>query len=220
MGTSQSSKDKFLNEVCKHVTSTVEHKQIRKELSDHIEDSLGYESLEDTLLNLGDPEIIGNELNDLYKPWIGRLWRASIVIIVVLTVILGSSLLLLIPEKNKSSITYMTSHIDKESREYNSNSVNNQGREVYLRTITKSTREVRLQFLSYGDTYSALLSVNDFSDLVINGEAVGFRAAVDPLRSVVTIILVPDIYIEDIETLSIKVNGELIQITQSDEEEL
>lgn len=220
MGTSQSSKDKFLNEVCKHVASTVEHRQIRKELSDHIEDSLEYESLEDTLLNFGDPETIGNELNDLYKPWIGRLWRASIVVIVILAVILGRSLVSSIPQRSKSSITFMTSYVNNESWEYNSNSVNNQGREVYLRSITKTSHEVRLRFHSYDDTFSAFLSINDFSDLIINGEEVGFKEAVDPLSSVNILILVPDIYIEDIETLSIKVNGELIQITQSDEEEL
>lgn len=220
MDTSQSTKDKFLNEVCKHVASTVEHKKIRNELSDHIDDSLEYESLEDTLINLGDPEMIGNELNDLYKPWIGRLWRASIVMIVILTVILGSSLVSLIPEKGKTSVTFMISYVNNEGREYNSNSVNNQGREVYLRTITKTTHEVRLRFNSYDDTYSAFLSITDFSDLVINGERVGFKAGVDALRSVNSLILVPDTYIEDIETLSIKVNGELIQMTKSDGEEL
>lgn len=70
-------KEKFLDQVCELVRVKKMHKQIRKELNDHIEDQRDEyilrgmdkdEALIKSIEDMGDPLLVGKELNEAHKP--------------------------------------------------------------------------------------------------------------------------------------------------------
>ena len=72
-----------------------DRKEVRAELSAHLEDkALDFqrifpglteaEAQERASAEMGDPEEVGRELAKIHKPWLGYLWRASRVLIVLL----------------------------------------------------------------------------------------------------------------------------------------
>ncbi len=87
--------DDFLDMTVKHVKFSFDRGDIRKELSEHMEDM--YEDMlsegvsEDEARHraveyMGDAEEIGKELNKEHKPWIGWLWIATRFVAVMLFV--------------------------------------------------------------------------------------------------------------------------------------
>lgn len=84
--------ENWCDEVVKEVRFHPDHKAIRKELTDHYEDrsaglrQAGYswdEARERTLAAMGDPAEVGRLLNRVHKPWLGWLWLASRVLLVL-----------------------------------------------------------------------------------------------------------------------------------------
>jgi len=86
----------WCDEVLRQVHFRPDHKAIRTELEAHYEDrsenlrKMGYgwdEARERTLAAMGDPVEIGRALNRVHKPWLGRLWMASRLLLVLLVLL-------------------------------------------------------------------------------------------------------------------------------------
>lgn len=80
---SQNIKDEFLDKVIEQIQFKPDRNKVRQELEDHIEDKLEYQSLEESIDELGNPIEIGESLNDIHNPFIGRLWMVSRIILMV-----------------------------------------------------------------------------------------------------------------------------------------
>lgn len=119
------SKDSFIDQVLSYIKFKHDHKSIRSELNNHIEDSKefylenGYDLETATKLsinNMGSPEIIGSELNKQHNPVIGYIWyvtkRLAILLTIFTIVSSGPFILMLLFNKNplhefpKSQILY------------------------------------------------------------------------------------------------------------------
>lgn len=80
----------YVNQILREVYFSFDHKKIKKELLDHMED-LEIEFKETNLekrdelicQEMGDPTVIGKELNQIHNPWIGYLWFVSRILMVV-----------------------------------------------------------------------------------------------------------------------------------------
>ena len=80
---SQNIKDEFLDKVIEQIQFKPDRNKVRQELEDHIEDKLEYQSLEESIDELGNPIEIGESLNDIHNPFIGRFWMVSRIILMV-----------------------------------------------------------------------------------------------------------------------------------------
>lgn len=81
-----STKEQYIRSVLKHVHFIFDHNSIRKELLNHMEDlqdeinriNIDHNQNEELVIQeMGDPELIGRELNKVHKPWLGWLWIVS-----------------------------------------------------------------------------------------------------------------------------------------------
>lgn len=171
---SQNFKDDFLDEVCRHVSAKVEHKSIRKELGDHVDDAVFYYGQAEAIEHLGDPASIGNELNTLYNPWVGRLWQMSRVTIVILMVILLTSINFKGIIGDGSFDVMVENFNEISNRTYKANTVQSDGNTFQLRTIIRYQDEIKFQIASFDSLYSGANINTVFSDLKVNGEYVHF----------------------------------------------
>lgn len=86
-------KQHFLKSVLDQVVFVFDHKAIRQELLEHMEDLEEHFEQQDLdkdqadekiLFEMGDPEEIGQALNQVHNPWLGWLWVVSNIILVLL----------------------------------------------------------------------------------------------------------------------------------------
>lgn len=91
-------KDRFLDEVIKCIKFPFDRVEIRRELEDHILDSMEYhmengygeeEAEKLSVQGMGDAEIIGKALNKEHNPFVGWMIGVTNVIIVILVIITG-----------------------------------------------------------------------------------------------------------------------------------
>lgn len=84
-------RDEFLDDVIQCVKFQWDRHKIREELANHIEDRRDYytskgmtedEAELNAVSTMGDAKEIGEALNKVHKPWIGRLWIATTVLLV------------------------------------------------------------------------------------------------------------------------------------------
>ncbi|HKM28780.1 MAG TPA: permease prefix domain 1-containing protein [Anaerovoracaceae bacterium] len=85
-------RDEFLDDVIQCVKFQWDRHKMREELADHIEDRRDYyvakgmaedEAELKAVSTMGDAKEIGEALNMVHKPWIGRLWIVSTVLLVL-----------------------------------------------------------------------------------------------------------------------------------------
>lgn len=69
----------WLDTATKKIYFRPDRKAVRRELEAHLEDLREASGLDEdaALKEMGDPEIIAEELGRLHRPWLGYLWRAS-----------------------------------------------------------------------------------------------------------------------------------------------
>jgi hypothetical protein len=88
--------DRFLKEVLTCVKFPFDREDIRRELEDHILEKIefymeqGYDEKaaeEKSVNDMGNPKDIGKELNRQHNPWLGCLWKASNVLLVISVII-------------------------------------------------------------------------------------------------------------------------------------
>lgn len=99
-------KESFLNLVCQSVRAKNLHKKIRKELSDHIEDQteayITKEGMDENqaliraIEDMGDPLLVGKELNEAHKPLVE--WSVLITTVLFLLISAGMQYLFSITE--------------------------------------------------------------------------------------------------------------------------
>ena len=90
---------------CRRVTEQVDfrpdRRAIARELEDHYADHRqalleeGYDrelASQRALEALGDPEEVGKALNHVHKYWLGQLWQASVLLVLLAAVVLGCTL--------------------------------------------------------------------------------------------------------------------------------
>lgn len=87
--------DDYVKNVLNQIAFVFAHKNIKRELMSHLNDlydeyvEQGFESSERirrVLEDMGDPVIIGKELNQIHHPLIGWLWYLSHIAVIVLAV--------------------------------------------------------------------------------------------------------------------------------------
>lgn len=86
----------FISRVLEEIKFRPDHKAIRQELLEHIEDETGWlcgqgmsknEAEAQAVLSMGEPEAIGRELNQVHRPLIGWAWQLSRAALIVAAVV-------------------------------------------------------------------------------------------------------------------------------------
>ena len=93
---SEYNKEEFIERVVKKVHFAPDRYDIQEELAGHIEDSMAEMTEKEALARMGDPDVIGMELNKQHNPIIGYLWYFSRIPLVLLSIIIAFQLLALI----------------------------------------------------------------------------------------------------------------------------
>ena len=89
----------FLDAVLREVRFSLDHDEIRAELTAHLEDEGEYLAARDGLTTseaeaeavrrMGDAKTLGKELNKAHDPWIGRLWVLTSILMVAALFVYG-----------------------------------------------------------------------------------------------------------------------------------
>lgn len=94
-------KDEYINKILMHVKNPFVKEKIKKELLNHLEEKEDYymsknfnqtEAQEKAIEAMGDPETIGQELNEVHKPYISYLIIASRVLLIAAIISISLSL--------------------------------------------------------------------------------------------------------------------------------
>lgn len=106
-------KDEYINKILIHIKNPFVKEKIKRELLNHLEEKEDYymsknfnqtEAQEKAIEAMGDPETIGQELNEVHKPYISYLVIASRVLLIAAIISISLSLYPLIIDF-KDSIT-------------------------------------------------------------------------------------------------------------------
>ena len=90
----------WLDTATKEIRFGPDRRRVRQELEDHILDRMeaaeakglsGYEAEKAAVEAMGNPEPVARELGRLHRPWLGYLWRASQVLLVVLALCIAAN---------------------------------------------------------------------------------------------------------------------------------
>lgn len=90
----------WLDAATKEIRFGPDRRRVRQELEDHILDRMeaaearglsAYEAEKAAVEAMGDPGPVARELGRLHRPWLGYLWRASQVLLVVLVLCIAGS---------------------------------------------------------------------------------------------------------------------------------
>ena len=147
---SQNIKDEFLDKVIEQIQFKPDRNKVRQELEDHIEDKLEYQSLEESIDELGNPIEIGESLNDIHNPFIGRLWIFSRLVLIITILISAQLVYKEIKQKNeytKSNYSYTGTdyHINNN---FNNVKYSNNGIKYTVQLMTSSDDVHGILFIS------------------------------------------------------------------------
>ncbi|WP_368488255.1 FtsW/RodA/SpoVE family cell cycle protein [Clostridium sp. BJN0013] len=110
MGIRDSKIDDYINKICSHVRCKQAHNEIREELLDHFQEKIKdmiadgmeeKEAIEKSILQMGDAEVIGKQLNESHKV-AQEVW---IILLTILLSLVGMLTIYFIATKNISSST-------------------------------------------------------------------------------------------------------------------
>lgn len=176
MSSKHYSKDDYVKEVCRHIQSKVDHKQIKHELYDHIEDAQEFYETDDVKEFMGDPQEVGESLNDVYKPWIGYAWILTNVIIVILVVFIIATGLKYYKHMQGNPIETQVIRQGLNSQPaLVSHSVYDKGTIYSLRAISLSDEENFIFMSIYQGYYSSVFSPEMVQNVSINGKDYDFE---------------------------------------------
>lgn len=198
--------DKFLDEVCHHVSSRYDHAAIKKELSHHIEDMKEIYGEEFSLEQMGNPASIGDEFNDIYNPieaWFFRITKAIVIILVVLLSTIGSlkGIDLL---KVRNQVILYSDGVNMEGL-YKSNYVVVEGNRYEWDHI-KVEENILFIHVNVDETVFSRSVDPQFSNLIINDLPFSIDETIQ-IRDYTGIAIQVDIKIDSIESLLIEING-------------
>ena len=211
MDSTRYSKDDFVNEVCRHVQSKVEHKSIKKELNDHIEDAQEeYEGLEISEF-MGDPQDIGESLNDVYKPWIGYAWViTNIIILILLIFISNTGISYYKATKGELVSTKIVRENSIDQTFLKSKSIFDKGSNYYFRVISISEDYLTISLSVYQGNYSPVFIPDMIQQVNINGEQQNFTVQEIMVGSNNVYIQIPG-YFEDVLYGEVNINNRILR---------
>lgn len=209
MATQLNSKDKFLDDVCKHVHSNYDHKRIKMELSQHIDDLCDELDLDIAIECMGDPTDIGTAMNDIYKPWVTRFWLATRRINIVMIVILIMTVVWQIDSKILDKPNFRFSgDVDYAETVYETNTLWFDGNRYNFIVVYDKPDFLEAHILIDSNEYSAPSQVS-LSNLIINGVSYDFDH-MNPGGNETVITLNTYNKISHLEDISIQVNGQVL----------